>query len=133
MFVSPDPATLVEVALDLLDGAATDDLPALRAGIAYGPAVERAGDFYGHAVNLASRVTGVARAGSVLCTEGVRDQAPDRFDWSYARKHKLKGMPDPVPLYRARPLNSGAERSEADAEKPKKTPKADRRRTRASS
>ena len=34
---------------------------AVRAGIAWGPAMQRAGDFYGHSVNLASRVTGIAR------------------------------------------------------------------------
>ena len=62
------------------------------------------GDYYGHAVNLASRVTGVARPGSVLCTQEVHDAAPDRFDWSFARKHKLKGMSEPVSLYRARRL-----------------------------
>jgi class 3 adenylate cyclase len=79
-------------------------------------------------------VTGVARPGSVLCTESVRDQAPDRFDWSFARRHKLKGMSEPIPLYRARPLNAGDEPpASADEESPKKRPKAGRRRTRASS
>ncbi len=72
-----------------------------------GPALQRAGDYYGHAVNLASRVTGVARPGSVLCTQEVRDAVPDRFDWSFARKHKLKGMSEAVSLYRARPLGRG--------------------------
>jgi adenylate cyclase len=127
MFVSPDAGALVSVALSLLDAVQAADLPSLRAGVACGPALQRAGDFYGHAVNLASRVTGVARPGSVLCTEEVRDQAPDRFDWSFARKHKLKGMSEAIPLYRARPLHSG------DGTATKKKPKADRRRTRASS
>lgn len=131
LFVSPDAGALVSVALALLDAVQDADLPSLRAGVACGPALQRAGDYYGHAVNLASRVTGVARPGSVLCTEEVRDQAPDRFDWSFARKHKLKGMSDPLPLYRARPLQSGGE-SGGKAKKTRK-PKADRRRTRASS
>jgi adenylate cyclase len=132
MFVSPDAGALVSVALALLDAAQAADLPSLRAGVACGTALQRAGDYYGHAVNLASRVTGVARAGSVLCTEEVRDQAPDRFDWSFARRHRLKGMSEAIPLYRARPLQS-ADDGSADAEKPKKKPKAGRRRTRASS
>ena len=84
------------------EAVAAADLPSLRAGVASGTALQRSGDYYGHAVNLASRVTGVARPDSVLCTEEVRDAAPDRFEWSFARKHKLKGMSDPVPLYRAR-------------------------------
>jgi adenylate cyclase len=102
MFVSPEPAPMVAVALALLEAAQEAELPALRAGIACGPASQRAGDFYGHAVNLASRVTGVARPGSVLCTHEIHDAAPDSFAWSFARKHRLKGVSEPVALYRAR-------------------------------
>ncbi|MBV8218002.1 MAG: hypothetical protein JO325_06040, partial [Solirubrobacterales bacterium] len=91
-----------------------------------------AGDYYGHAVNLASRVTGVARPGSVLCTEEVHDAAPDQFDWSFARRHKLKGMSEAISLYRARRLGEDVVSAGEKAEKPKK-PKADRRRTRAAS
>jgi adenylate cyclase len=104
MFVSPEPAAMVAVALALLDTAQEAELPALRAGIAFGPTLQRAGDFYGHGVNLASRVTGMARPGSVLCTHEVHDAAPDSFAWSFARRHRLKGMSEPVALYRARLL-----------------------------
>jgi adenylate cyclase len=104
MFVSPDPGPLVDVALKLVAAFEEEELPSLRAGIAFGPALIRAGDFYGNSVNLASRVTGVARPGSVLCTEPVHDAALDAFDWSFAGRHRLKGIQRPVPLYRARPL-----------------------------
>jgi adenylate cyclase len=133
MFVSPDAGALVSVALSLLAAVEAAELPSLRAGVASGAALQRAGDFYGHAVNLASRVTGEARPGSVLCTEEVRDQAPDRFDWSFARRHKLKGMSEPIPLYRARPLAARAEPPAAPDDQSAKRPKAGRRRTRASS
>ena len=128
MFVSPDPAALVSVAVSLLEAVQAADLPSLRAGVAHGTALQRAGDYYGHAVNLASRVTGAARPGSVLCTKEVRDAAPEQFDWSYARKHKLKGMPEPVSLYRARRLDAAPEPATAT-----KKPKAGRRRTQAAS
>ena len=127
MFVSPEPAPLVSVALSLLEAVEAADLPSLRAGVAHGTALQRAGDYYGHAVNLASRVTGAARPGSVLSTKEVRDATRDRFDWSYARKHKLKGMPEPVSLYRARRLDDAPDPA------PAKKSKADRRRTRAAS
>jgi adenylate cyclase len=107
MFVSPKPAPLVEVALNLVDAFEAEELPSLRAGIAIGPAVLRAGDYYGNSVNLASRVTGAARPGSVLCTREVRDAAREAFHWSPAGRHKLKGVPGPTPLYRAR--HSGAQ------------------------
>ena len=79
MFVSPEPGPLVAVALSLVE--AVDEPRTSRRcgrGSRPGPALLRAGDFYGHSVNLASRVTGIARPGSVLCTEEVRDAAPDR-------------------------------------------------------
>lgn len=102
MFVSPEPTALVAVALDLVEAAAKEDLPSLRAGIAYGAAVSRAGDFFGHSVNLASRVTGIARPESVLCTEEVRDAAAGEFDWSFAGKHRIKGVEKQIPLHRPR-------------------------------
>jgi adenylate cyclase len=133
MFVSSDTAAVVSVALSLLEAAQAAELPSFRAGVACGSALQRAGDYYGHAVNLASRVTGVARPGSVLCTQEVHDAAPDRFDWSFARSHKLKGMSEAVSLYRARRLDHAASSSDESAERPRKKPKADRRRTRAAS
>src|SRR5205085_11324811 len=102
MYASSEPPRLVSAALELLELSERADLPSLRAGVAFGRVLPRAGDLYGSAVNLASRVTGVARPGSVLCTQEVRDLAPEHFDWSYARRHRLKGIGDAVPLYRAR-------------------------------
>lgn len=101
MLVSREPGPLVNAALSLAELVEAEDLPAVRAGIAWGPAIPRSGDLYGHAVNLASRVTGIARPSSVLCTEEVRETAPD-FEWSFAGNHRLKGIADSVPLYRAR-------------------------------
>jgi adenylate cyclase len=103
MFVSPDPVPLVGVALDLVAAFEREELPSLRAGIASGPALVRAGDYYGNSVNLASRVTGVARPGSVLCTQEVRDAAPEAYDWSAAGRYRLKGVSGQTRLYRARP------------------------------
>jgi adenylate cyclase len=102
MYVSQDAAATVNAALELVDAVSEADLPVLRAGIASGQAFNRAGDWYGQSVNLASRVTGVARPGSVLCTQAVRECAPAEFWWSAAGRFRLKGLPESVPLYRAR-------------------------------
>ncbi len=117
MFVSPEPAPLVEAALSLVEAVERAELPSLRAGIATGPALQRAGDFFGHSVNLASRVTGIARPGSVLATAEVRDAAPDGFDWSNAGRHKLKGVAGPVPLFRAHRLGAAEDGSERKAKR----------------
>jgi adenylate cyclase len=98
---SREPGPLVAAALTLLEEVEAADLPTVRAGVAWGRAIPRSGDLYGHAVNLASRVTGIARPGSVLCTEEVKQEAGD-YDWSYAGRHRLKGIGDSIPLYRAR-------------------------------
>jgi adenylate cyclase len=109
MFVSSEPGPLVAVALALVDAAEEAELPSLRAGIASGPALLRAGDYYGHSVNLASRVTGIARPGSVLCTQEVHDAAADDFEWSFAGRHRLKGVLEPAALHRARSRSAGDE------------------------
>ena len=122
MFVSTESEPMVDAALRLVEAFEEAGLPELRAGIASGPAVQRAGDYYGPSVNLASRVTGIARPGSVLCTEPVRDAAADAFEWSFARKRKLKGINEATPLFRARRIDGG----KGDSARAK-TPKADRR------
>jgi adenylate cyclase len=104
MFVSPHPAGMVDVALSFAEAMRKAEMPSVRAGIASGPTLLRAGDYYGHSVNLASRVTGVARSDSVLCTQEVRDAAADAFEWSFAGKHRLKGVGEAIPLHRARRL-----------------------------
>src|SRR5437764_4148419 len=59
MFVSPDPAEMLDVLIDLRDRVRDTEpaLPQVRIGMAFGPATARAGDWFGTTVNLASRVT----------------------------------------------------------------------------
>jgi adenylate cyclase len=132
MLSSPEPAPLVRAALSLLDAVEEAELPSVRAGVAYGRALPRSGDLFGHAVNLASRVTGIARPGSVLCTAEVRDSARDEFDWTYAGRHRMKGLGEPLALYRARPLHARADDADGSGA-PSRRPRAGRRRRRASS
>jgi adenylate cyclase len=105
MFVCPDPAPLLDAVLKLVDMTDSDnDFPRLRAGIAAGSAVSRAGDWFGSPVNAASRVTGVARPGTVLVAESVRAAVGNAngFSWSDAGARHLKGIKGDVRLYRVR-------------------------------
>jgi adenylate cyclase len=104
MLVSPDAPTLLEVALDLVDAADAEgeDFPQLRIGVASGAALSRAGDWYGRPVNIASRITTIARPGSVLATRAVRDAGGNGYRWSSAGARSLKGVDEPVRLYRVR-------------------------------
>jgi adenylate cyclase len=73
--------------------------------VARGEAIGRGGDWYGRPVNVASRVTGVARPGSVLVTDAVHSEVEDQFRWTFVGKKRLKGVKEPLPLYRARELD----------------------------
>jgi adenylate cyclase len=109
MLVSPDPIPLVDCALRLVDAvdAEGEDFPQLRAGIACGPAVEVGADWYGHAVNLASRLTAAARPGCVVGSPEVREATQGQFHWSRALPRHLKGMRGPVFMARVQPKGSG--------------------------
>lgn len=104
MLVSPDADAQLHAALTLLERgeAEGEDFPQLRAGLAAGEALRRVGDWYGQAVNLASRVTGHARRGSVLATTDVKDAASGDYSWSQAGLKRFRGVSDEVPLWRVR-------------------------------
>jgi adenylate cyclase len=104
MLTSLEPEPLLDAALTLLDAAEAEDFPQLRAGIAIGPALSRAGDWFGRPVNLASRSTQIARPGSLLAEREVRESTREAYRWSYAGKRRLHGIREPVPLFRARRL-----------------------------
>jgi adenylate cyclase len=104
MLASPEPEPLLDAALRLLDAADAegDEFPQLRAGAARGLALPRAGDWFGQPVNLASRITAVARPGSLLVERKVHDSVEHAYSWSFAGERRLKGIRGPVALYRAR-------------------------------
>ena len=52
-----------------------EDFPLIRAGVACGPVFTRGGDYYGAPVNLASRITEVARPGKRARHPEVREHA----------------------------------------------------------
>ncbi len=74
MFVSEDADALVTVVERLTQRIAAEgpDFPGVRAGIAFGPATTRGGDWFGATVNLASRVAGLAKPGEILGHGGGR-------------------------------------------------------------
>jgi adenylate cyclase len=103
MVVSPEPATLTEWAVGFL--ALFQERPQPRVGIHRGAAVFRDGDYFGGDVNLAHRVVSRALGGEVLVTEAVVEAIDEsdflRFD--AIGEVVLKGFPEPISLYTARP------------------------------
>lgn len=113
MLVSPDPGALLETSLQLVAAAEEEgeEFPRLRAGVATGPVLGRAGDWYGSPVNIASRITGIARPGTVVVAGATRDAAwavdgAQRWRWSPLPTRRLRGVEHPVPLFRVRPADA---------------------------
>lgn len=101
MLVSTDPLDAVRAV-----GAICSTLdqepafPVLRAGLHTGPALERDGDWFGGAVNLAARVAARAAGDQVLATTSVAEVASNAgFETRAIGVERLRNVREPVPLF----------------------------------
>jgi len=104
LFVARGAAPAAAIALDLVEAMAHDDvLPDVRVGLASGRVVSRLGDVFGTTVNRASRLTGVAKPGTVLVDEGFASALASMsgFEMSPLRRRTLRGI-GPVRPWRLR-------------------------------
>ena len=90
----------------------------------------RGGDYYGAPVNLASRITDVARPGSLLVAEEVKDEVAALYDFSDAGHKHLKGISGTVHLYRCREPEYDEEDGGGGEEDPEPHAPGGRRRSR---
>ena len=102
MIVAPGVDAAVVTALDIArEVAASRTFPAVRIGIHFGTAIERDGDFFGATVNIAARVSSIARGGEIVCTEPIAAAAV-KLALTSARPigaYRLKNVVGPVELY----------------------------------
>jgi adenylate cyclase len=113
MLVAPEPRPVLEAVVSLVEESRGDGpLPLLRGGVASGSALQRAGDWYGRPVNIASRLTAFARRGSVVASKEVYDVVGEGYDWSFAGYRRFKGVGNTVPVWRVRPAGA-REKAEA--------------------
>jgi adenylate cyclase len=110
MYATDDPLAAVEVALDTVAShAADDELPDVRAGVAFGPVLERLGDVFGEPVNLASRLVDEARPRTVLVDGEVveeldrRDLLAGSYELKRLRKRSVRGYRSVTPYLLRRP------------------------------
>ena len=88
--------------------------PALNAriGVETGPVVvDAAGEIYGDAPNTAARVQGLAEPGTVIVTARVQRQIAGLFVAEERGTHALKGVPEPVTLFRLVRASGGGRRA----------------------
>ncbi len=73
MFTVADVQSAAEMGLGLAEAYADDELLSdVRVALAFGHVLQQEGDYYGPVVNLANRLVGMARPGSVLISDGFR-------------------------------------------------------------
>ena len=73
-------------------------LPEVRIGLAFGPATPRAGDWFGTAVNLASRVVETAKPAQLLATDELAARV-DSERWRKRRRRTMRGLDGRVRLW----------------------------------
>lgn len=102
LLTSADAVSGIGLVLRLFDACETDaQFPDLRAGLHYGPVVERAGDIFGSTVNIAARITAKAAGGQILMTRPVADAAvPHGLTVRELGPLRLRNLIEPVELYK---------------------------------
>ena len=91
----------VRAARDLMAKVIEAGLPAAHAGVASGSFVVRDGDVYGHTVNLASRLSGIAAAGELLVARDSADALREAgIEWNDGGEVAVKGIDRPVGVAR---------------------------------
>lgn len=95
LLVADSAAAAAEIALTMTARGSdpADDFPEVRAGVAYGDVVSRLGDVFGETVNLAARLTSVARPGTVLVDRGAHDtlDGDPAYVFRHLRRTPVKG------------------------------------------
>ncbi|WP_196054709.1 adenylate/guanylate cyclase domain-containing protein [Nocardia aurantiaca] len=99
MFAAENARDGARIALDMnaaisRAAQAIPEMPQIRVGLAYGPVLTRFGDLYGTVVNIAARLTGVARPGTVLVDDGAAAELDDDADLTlrHLRSVRVKGF-----------------------------------------
>lgn len=101
MLVSADPLDAVKAVGAICTALDQEPaFPVLRAGIHTGPALEREGDWFGGAVNLAARVAARAAGDQVLATTFVAEVASSAgFETRSLGVERLRNVREPVALF----------------------------------
>jgi adenylate cyclase len=105
MLVCSEPEPLLGAAVELVERAEAkgDEFPFVRAGLSFGTALQQSGDYYGRAVNLASRISGIARPGSIVVDAATKDAVGEEgYRYTSIGDRRLKGFDARFKLFRAR-------------------------------
>jgi adenylate cyclase len=94
MFYAQDAGTAADISCGLIEALAElEDMPPVHAGVATGPVLLRFGDVYGSTVNIAARLTGIARPDTLLVDKTTSDalESDGRFSVKQTRARRVSG------------------------------------------
>jgi adenylate cyclase len=100
MVVGSDPAAMVDWAVGFQ--RLHVERPQPRIAVHCGAALYRDGDYYGRAVNIASRVAARSGAGEVLVTRPVVEQSGPHLEFELLGEVRLKGFTESTEIFLAR-------------------------------
>lgn len=98
----PDPADAIRLGLWITRSAMSGhNGPSVRVGGNFGPAVERSGDYFGTTINVAARVSALARGGELLVTGKTAELAADLEGVLYESRGRqaLRNVAEPVEIF----------------------------------
>lgn len=100
LFVANDPDSGVDIGWGVIALIGPDQhLPDVRVGLVCGPVVQRMGDVYGPAVNLASRLTGVARRNRLITDQHTAEVlSDDEFEIRVLSARPVRGFGELEPV-----------------------------------
>jgi class 3 adenylate cyclase/YHS domain-containing protein len=98
----PDPGDAIRLGLWITRNALSGhQAPSVRVGGNFGSAVERSGDYFGTTINVAARVSALARGGEVLVTGHTAALAADLDGVLYESRGRqaLRNIAEPVEIF----------------------------------
>jgi adenylate cyclase len=101
MLAYGDAGTAVAAGARIIKSMREPSLPGVHASVHHGPAIAREGDYFGSSVNLAARLLGAAGRDELVATRPVVDRCDD-FAWEPAGARKVRGVAEPVDIFRLR-------------------------------
>lgn len=112
MFVASSSDAALAAASGVVDGAAANaQLPEARAGLDFGQVRALGGDYFGRPINVAARLTGFARPGTVVVSEELLGSLQTQPETSSIGRTKLKGV-GTVRAFKVRSAATGSDERE---------------------
>jgi adenylate cyclase len=95
LFSADSPELGAEIALSIAETIKDEtEVPDVRVGVAYGPVLPLMGDVFGTTVNLAARLTSIARPGAVVIDDGLATELEhvDAFEITRIVRRPARGL-----------------------------------------